>query len=173
MSLERTVRIAQLPEMRLAYIESKAVGKLGGGEGASAWDSFNEWRLRTRPALGRIDIAAVGWTVPGAEAGPVFRAAVPVRSDYKASPPAKTMYFPGGAFAYCYADDVEQNDDAFASVERFIREEGLVALPGRIELYKFHYNLEQHPCDCGLLVTLGDGSSPLGEAPSGPLPIAR
>ena len=172
MNFERVVRLAQLPEMRLAYFETTMGDPVGGGVGP-AWDSFNDWRLRTRPTLGRIDIAAVGWAVPGSDDGPVFRTAVPVRSDYKASPPAKTMYFPGGAFAYCYADDVDEIGEAFATVERFVRDEGLVALPGRIELYKFHYNLDQHPCDCGFLVTLADGSSPLGAAPSGPLPIAR
>ena len=173
MSFERVVRLARIPEMRLAYFESSAVGEPGGDWVGPAWDEFNEWRLRTRPMLGRIDIAAIGWEMPGGEGAGIFRTAVPVRSDYQPTEPAKTTYFPGGVFAYCYSDNVEEIAAAFAAVHRFVRKEGLCAASGGIELYKFHYNLEQHPCDCGVLVTLADGSSPLGEAPSGPLPIAR
>ena len=40
MSLERMVRLAQLPEMRLAYFET-TMGELGGGGVGPAWDSFN------------------------------------------------------------------------------------------------------------------------------------
>lgn len=173
MSFERVVRLARLPEMRLAYFESNAVGEQGGAWVGAAWDEFNEWRLRTRPPLGRIDIAAIGWEVPNATDGPLFRAAVPVRSDYQSLEPAKTTYFPGGTFAYCYSDNVEEIADAFAAVHRFVRDERLSAVSGGIEAYKFHYNLDQHPCDCGVLVTTADGRDPLGEAASGPLPIAR
>jgi hypothetical protein len=173
MSINRVVRLAQLPEVRLAYFEAALDGAPGGRWVGPLWEEFNAWRLRTRPALGRIDIAALGWEIPAEEDGSTFRAGVPVRSDYKPMDPAKTIFFPGGAFAYCYSDNIEEIGEAFEAVRRCVREEGLSAQPGGIEAYKFHYNLEQHPCDCGLLVTLADGSSPLGEAPSGPLPIGR
>jgi hypothetical protein len=54
-------------------------------------------------------------------------------------------------------------------------ESGLVRNSGLIEVYKFHYNMEQHPADCGFLVKNEDGSEPLPlpSTHSSPLPIAR
>ena len=42
---ERRVRITQLPEMRLAYLEHR--GPLNGI--GALWEQFNKWRLETRP----------------------------------------------------------------------------------------------------------------------------
>ena len=176
----RVVRLARLPEMRLAYFEVTATP--GDDEAEvhfpNAWDAFNEWRVRTRPALGRIDIAALGWELaltPAQRSVLTYRTAVPIRSDYKAEPPALTTFFPGGAFAYCYADNWDEITEAFAAVEAFLPAEGLVARSGGIEAYKFHYNMEQHPCDCGFLVARADGGDPLPPVSShaNPLPIAR
>jgi hypothetical protein len=179
-SFERKVRLARLPEMRLAYLETAVeAGSAidpGGLAGINAlWDSFNEWRLASRPALGRIDIAAIGWQMLPADGGATatFRAAVPVRGDYAPPPPARTALFPGGALAYCYADDAEEESEAFAAVRRFVEAKGLVSKSGPIQLFKFHYNLDQHPSDCGLLVTLADGRDPLPAPSEGPLHIAR
>ena len=178
---ERVVRLARLPEMRLAYFEITATP--GDAEAEvhfpNAWDAFNEWRVRTRPALGRIDIAALGWELaakPGDTSQTLtYRTAVPIRSDYKVEPPALTTFFPGGAFAYCYADNWDEITEAFAAVDAFLAGAGLVAHSGGIEAYKFHYNMEQHPCDCGVLVARADGGDPLPPVGShaNPLPIAR
>lgn len=181
MTFERTVRLARLPQVRLAYIDTTISSDAteGAAEAAisSHWDTFNTWRLETRPALGRIDIAAIGWRLnppSAADTSPsTFRAAVPIRGDYKPLPPTRTTLFPGGAFAYCYADDADEMPKAFAAVHDFIERKGYVAKSGDIELYKFHYNLEQHPCDCGLLITSSDGSDPLPPESTGPLKIAR
>ena len=177
---QRTVRLARLPEMRLAYFETTAAPDDADAvvHFPGAWDRFNEWRLRTRPSLGRIDIAALGWELPRPPGGSdrvSYRTAVPIRSDYAAQPPALTTFFPGGSFAYCYADNWDEITAAFAAVEGFLDHEGLVARSGGIEAYKFHYNLEQHPCDCGFLVRRADGSEPVTAPTShaSPLPIAR
>ena len=178
---ERTVRLARLPEMRLAYFEITAAP---GDEEAevhfpNAWDAFNEWRVRTRPALGRIDIAAIGWELGAVQRDDsqrlTYRTAVPIRSDYKVQPPALTTFFPGGAFAYCYADNWDEITEAFSAVSESLEQQQLIARSGGIEAYKFHYNLEQHPCDCGFLVTRADGADPLPPISShaNPLPIAR
>lgn len=181
MTLEHTVRLARLPQLRLAYIDTSipAASSEDAVDAAvsTLWDTFNTWRLETRPALGRIDIAAIGWRLKpptdGDPAPSTFRAAVPIRGDYKPLPPTRTTLFPGGAFVYCYADDADEMPKAFAAVHDFIERKGYVAKSGGIELYKFHYNLEQHPCDCGVLVATSDGSDPLPPESSGPLKIAH
>lgn len=176
MSLERRVRVARLPEMRLAYIDRRMPGPPASPEFvealASIWDEFNDWRLRHRPALGRIDIAAVGWMIEDDE-GMTYRTAVPVRSDYDAPPPAKTTFFPGGLFAYCYADDADEIGEALGLARGWIEANGWRAKPGGIELYKFHYNLDQHPADCGFLVERADGRGEPEARQTGPLPMAR
>ena len=178
--IERKTRLARLPETRIAYFELadayerqpsgvltprwQAIGEL--------WDQFNDWRLRTRPALGRIDIAAFGLTL---EESAALRAAVPIRGDYRASEPAKTALFPGGTFAYTYADNIDEIDDAAAATQAWILAQGLTRVSGLIEAYKFHYNNDQHPCDCGYLVVNADGSEPIPPplTHTAPLPIAR
>lgn len=180
MTFERKVRLARLPEMRLAYFESKlsveADGTTDYAQTAGLWDDFNDWRLRVRPALGRIDIAAIGWLLDmEPQDGQVrYRMCVPIRSDYSPPPPAKTTFFPGGALAYCYSDNVDEIAEAFEAVDGFLAESGMVQKSGGIEVYKFHYNLEQHPSDCGVLVTLADGRDPLpASSHASPLNIAR
>lgn len=180
MSFERKVRLARLPEMRLAYFESTLSVELDGTtnyeQTASLWDEFNEWRLRVRPSLGRIDIAAIGWLLDmEPQDGQVrYRMCVPIRSDYSPPPPAKTTFFPGGSLAYCYSDNVDELTDSFAAVAEYLDESDLVQRSGGIEVYKFHYNLEQHPCDCGVLVALADGRDPLpASSHASPLNIAR
>ena len=178
MSFERKVRLARLPEMRLAYMETAipANSESGGlAEVNALWDAFNTWRLESRPALGRIDIAAIGWRLLLASDSelPAFRAAVPVRSDYSPPPPARTVLFPGGAFAYCHADDADEQAEALSAVGRFVEAKGYVPKSGALQLFKFHYNLDQHPSDCGLLVTLANGRDPLPAQSDGPLHIAR
>lgn len=176
MSFERKVRVARLPEMRLAYIDRRMPGAASSSEFVGAlggiWDEFNEWRLRHRPALGRIDIAAVGWMIEDGE-GMTYRTAVPVRSDYDAPAPAKTTFFPGGIFAYCYADDADEIPEALGVTRGWIEANGWRAKPGGIEMYKFHYNLDQHPADCGFLVERADGGEEGDPSRSGPLPIGR
>jgi hypothetical protein len=178
--MERRVWLARLPEMRLAYLEiDGAYERLPSGflrpdwEVIGAlWDAFNDWRVRVRPALGRIDVAALGITD---EQRLSLRVAVPIRSDYRPPEPARTMLFPGGSYAYCYADNVDEIDEATATAARWIEEQGLRRVSAAVEAYKFHYNNEQHPCDCGYLVVNADGSDPLPPASShaSPLPIAR
>ncbi len=176
MSFERRVRVARLPEMRLAYIDRPMPGPPSSPEFVEAlgstWEEFNAWRLRHRPALGRIDIAAVGWMIEDGE-GMTYRTAVPVRSDYDAPRPARTTFFPGGIFAYCYADDSDEIGEALSVAQQWIEANGWRAKPGGIELYKFHYNLDQHPADCGFLVERADGRGEPEAPASGPLPIAR
>ncbi|MGI8925577.1 MAG: GyrI-like domain-containing protein [Tepidiformaceae bacterium] len=173
MSFERLVRVARLPEMRLAYFETSLPAPPAAPalapEVSALWDSFNEWRVQARPALGRIDIAALGWALESEEGAFAYRTAVPIRSDYQPPAPAKTTFFPGGPFAYCYADDVDEFDEAVAAVARWLAEQGIRPRPGAIEAYKFHYNLDQHPADCGFLLPEG----PAAAGPAGPLPIAR
>jgi hypothetical protein len=161
--------------MRVAYFEVD----IGAGDRAPglsrAWDGFNEWRVRERPALGRIDIAAIGWTAESDDGRPRYRTGVPIRGDYAPAPPAKTTFFPGGSFAYAYADDMDEIEAAAEAVREWVVAQGLVARSGLIEVYKFHYNLDQHPCDCGVLVQRADGSEPLAgrRGDASPLPIAR
>jgi hypothetical protein len=181
---ERRIWLARLPEMRLAYFEELLEPMPEAEPGVEAefegmgrvFDAFNEWRLRVRPALGRIDIAAIGWAMePGPDGRIPYRAAVPIRSDYKPSEPAKTAFFPGGSFLYAYADNIDEIEDCAAAVAQAIPEAGMKRVSGLIEAYKYHYNLDQHPCDCGFLVLNQDGSEPV-PAPSShtsPLPIAR
>ena len=65
--------------------------------------------------------------------------------------------------------------DAGAAVERWIEERGFEAVSGPIEAHKYHYNLDQHPCDCGYLVVDAEGRDPVpaGGSHANPLPIAR
>lgn len=177
----RRVWLARLPEMRVAYFEvGVPAGAVPGGglvpDFSRLWDEFNEWRVQARPALGRIDIAAIGWLADLEDGAPQrYRAGVPIRSDYTPPAPARTTFFPGGSFAYVYADNVDEIDEAAGSVYRWVGAQGLVPRSGLIEVYKFHYNLDQHPCDCGVLVRRTDGSEPVPAAGShaSPLPIAR
>lgn len=168
------VRVARLPEMRLAYFEREApeepIDAYWRSFGA-LWEEFNAWRLKVRPALGRIDIAAVAMALPKSEGTVFIRTAVPIRSDYRPPAPAKTTFFPGGTFAYCYADNIDELAAAFAAVTAAIRVEAYELASGPLEMYKFHYNMDQHPADCGFLVTREDGAEPAAEP--GPLPIAR
>jgi len=170
------VRVAQLPEMRLAYMDRRLPAPLSSPEFIEAlaglWDEFNDWRLRHRPALGRIDIAAVGWIIEDGD-GMTYRTAAPVRSDYEVPAPARTTFFPGGLFAYCYADDPDEISEALGAVSDSMDAHGFRAKSAGIELYKFHYNLDQHPADCGFLVERVDGGEGPDTRQSGPLRIAR
>lgn len=169
---DRQVRVARLPEMRLAYLEH---------EGAAAgipelWERFNAWRLQHRPALGRIDIAGIGWMVSVDEDDAeiiVYRTALPIRSDYEAPPPARTTFFPGALFAYCYADDADEVDDATAAVAEWLGANGYEPRSGPLEVYRFHFNLEQHPSDCGFLVEQPGGEPLPPRGARGPLQVAR
>lgn len=155
MTLRRTVRVAQLPEMRLAYFEETHPTEgldFGEAEGA-LWDRFNAWREETRPELGRIDIAAVAFAIREEGGETVrLRAAVPIRSDYSPAEPARTTFFPGGLFAYAYADNVDEIELAFEAVAEWLPGHGYVPSGPALEVFKFHYNLDQHPCDCGFIV---------------------
>ncbi len=181
---ERRIWLARLPEMRLAYFEelleatpSEESGVVAEFEGmGQVFDAFNEWRVRVRPALGRIDIAAIGWAMPPGPEGRIpYRACVPIRSDYDPPGPARTTFFPGGSFLYAYADNIDEIEDVSAAVRDAVGPAGLRATSGLIEVYKFHYNLDQHPADCGFLVKNVDGSEPVPATAShtSPLPIAR
>jgi len=181
---ERRIWLARLPEMRLAYFEESLAAVPADDSGVVAefegmgrlFDSFNAWRVNVRPALGRIDIAALGWAMqPDADGRVAYRAAVPIRSDYRPPPPAKTALFLGGSFLYAYADDVDEIEDVSLAVKLALPGAGLRAVSGLLEVYKYHYNLEQHPCDCGFLVLNEDGSEPIPPATThnAPLPIAR
>lgn len=180
---ERRLWLARLPEMRLAYFEetldatpAEDSGVVAAFEGMGrVFDRFNEWRVTVRPALGRIDIAAIGWAMPPDSDGRIpYRACVPIRSDYKPPAPARTAFFPGGSFFYAYADNIDEVEDVSAAVRDALAPAGFRANSGLIEVYKFHYNLEQHPADCGFLVKNLDGSEPVVTASShaSPLPIA-
>lgn len=176
MSFERKVRVAQLPEMRLAYFETSLPAAQVpeaalAPEFSELWDRFNEWRVQVRPQLGRIDIAAIGWHMESADGETVsYRTAVPIRSDYTPPEPARTTFFPGGAFAYCYADDAEEQVEAFQAVAVFVGEQGWQLASGPIEVYRYHFNLDQHPADCGVLVK-GQGVPQPGPTHERPLPI--
>jgi hypothetical protein len=181
---ERRLWLARLPEMRLAYFEAILDAQPADDSGVVAefegmgrlFDAFNQWRVEVRPALGRIDIAALGWAMPAQADGRIpYRAAVPIRSDYRPPEPAKTALFPGGSFFYAYADQVDEIEDVSLAVSQALPGAGLKAVSGLIEVYKFHYNMEQHPCDCGFLVVNEDGTEPIPAGPAhiAPLPIAR
>ncbi|MEO8540298.1 MAG: GyrI-like domain-containing protein [bacterium] len=181
---ERRIWLARLPEMRLAYFESLLEARPAEDSGVVAefegmgrlFDAFNEWRVRVRPALGRIDIAAIGWAMPPDADGRIpYRACVPIRSDYQPPEPAKTTFFPGGSFLYAFADHIDEIEDVSAAVREAMAPEGLTAHSGLIEVYKFHYNMDQHPSDCGFLVKNADGTEPvpLPSSHASPLPIAR
>lgn len=176
MKFERKVRKAWLPEMRVAYMEQPVASEDSSIEDylnaySELWQRFNEWRERTRPALGRIDVAALAWTLRGDDGHLLLRAAVPIRGDYQAPPEVRTAIFPGGTFLYCYADDSDEIDLAFQAVNDELERGNYEPASGPIEAYKFSYNFDQHPADCGYLVK--------GDRPTGygghhaPLPIAR
>lgn len=176
MSLERRVWVAQLPEMRLAYLETSLPAAVVPDEAlapafSDLWDRFNEWRVQVRPALGRIDIAAIGQHIESENGDEVtYRTAVPIRSDYQPPEPARTTFFPGGAFAYCYADDVDEVPDAFRAVAAHVGEQGWEPASGPIEVFRFHFNLDQRPVDCGILVR-GAGVPRPSPTHDRPLPI--
>jgi len=181
---ERRLWLARLPEMRLAYFEELLEAAPSEDSGVVAdfagmgrlFDAFNEWRVTVRPALGRIDIAAIGWAMPPAEDGRIpYRACVPIRSDYRPPEPARTTFFPGGSYFYAYADNVDEIEDVSAAVRDALGAAEFRAHSGLVEVYKFHYNLDQHPCDCGFLVKNLDGSEPVmaSSGHNAPLPIAR
>ncbi|MGE5596635.1 MAG: hypothetical protein ACM3S1_11450 [Hyphomicrobiales bacterium] len=161
----RRVRVAPLPEMRLAYFQGA-----GDAEGADrTWQLLNEWRLGQRPQLGRIDVAAIGWFEPLDEGGFAFRAGVPVRSDYPVHPPASPMLFAARNFAYLSADDGDEYEAAFEAVLDEIERQGLDPLSGPVEVHRYHFNLDQHPADCGFFVS---GELPAAGGHDRPLPIA-
>lgn len=169
-------RLARLPEMRLAYLEVAGdEATLGPADLDSLWERFNSWRAEARPALGRVDIAAVGWTLDAEGPEVRIRACVPIRSDYDPPPPARTTFFPGGAFVYTGADDADELDAAAEASARWVVANGLVPRSGLIEVHQFHFNLEQHPAACGFLVARPDGGDPApgGGGHTSPLPIAR
>ena len=179
---ERRAWLARLPEMRIAYFELEDAFALPEGNPladveatAGIWEQFNDWRLRTRPALGRIDIAALGLTMPKGDGNADYRVAVPIRGDYRPPEPAKTAFFPGGSFVYVYADNIDEVEFAAETALQAARDEGFGVVGGQIEVYKFHYNLDQHPCDAGFLVLNPDGNEPVPPPTShtNPLPIAR
>lgn len=168
---ERKVRVAVLPEMRLAYFERR--GSLQSVQ--AAWDDLNEWRSHARPALGRIDIAAFGWYLAEAEDGEevaVLRAGVPVRSDYRVEPPARVLLFPARRFVYAAADDGDEYPAAFAAAAAHIEREALATEEDELEaaeVHLYHFNLDQHPAQCGYLLP-GEVRQQGGHA--NPLPIA-
>lgn len=174
---ERRVWLARLPEMRLAYLEATVTPGRDDITSvlAALWEDFNAWRLRSRPALGRIDISALAWALPGKDGSVAYRVCLPIRSDYKPPEPARTALFPGGSFAYVYADNFDEVAEAGALVEAWIDERDFEATSGPIEVHKYHYNLDQHPCDCGYLVVDSNGRDPVpaGGSHASPLPIAR
>ena len=181
---ERRLWLARLPEMRLAYFEEELLavptedsGVVAEFEGMGrVFEAFNDWRVRTRPELGRIDIAAIGWALPATAEGRIpYRACVPIRSDYQPPQPARTTFFPGGSFLYAYADNIDEIEDVSAAVRHALAPAGFRPASGLIEVYKFHYNMDQHPADCGFLVKNVDGSEPvpLPSTHTSPLPIAR
>lgn len=171
MSEGAVVRVARLPEMRLGYF----VAELAPGDVEEAddlWAKLTEWQGQAQPRVGRIDVRAVGWIVESDAAAEslTYRVGVPLRSDDRAKAPAKTTTFPGGAFAYCHADDVDEMDEAFTAVRFAMDEKGYVSRSGPIEIYLYHFNTEQHPVECGFLVGKADGGevlAPVGHA--GPL----
>lgn len=164
------VRIADLPQLRLAYFERR--GSLEDVQ--AAWDELNDWRAEHRPALGRIDIAAFGWyTTEHTRDGEVvvLRAGVPVRGDYRVEPPARVTLFNPRRFVYAHANDGDAYAGAFAAAAAHIEREGLAADDAELdaaEAHSYHFNLDQHPADCGYL--LPGEIQPAGSHAS-PLPI--
>ncbi len=147
----RRTWLARLPEMRIAYFDHSG----GVEEVPQLWERLNAWRLANRPVVGRVDIAQVGWLLnPEAEEGEPaeYRAGIPVRSDYEAVGGVKTTFFPGGLFVYCAADDFDEIGAAFTTVEEWLTEEGGWNIKAAIEVYRYHFNLDQHPADCGFLI---------------------
>lgn len=175
MTQPAVVRIARLPEMRLAYFEAE-LAPAAVEEADALWERLTQWQQQAQPRVGRIDIRAIGWIVEANPSAAVvtYRVGVPVRSDYTAPAPARTTLFPGGALAYCHADDVDAVDDAFAAVRWVIDDRGYAARSGPIEVYLYHFNVEQHPVECGFLVGRADGGEVLAaRGHEGPLPIAQ
>jgi len=168
---ERKVRVAVLPELRLAYFERR--GTLESVQ--AAWDELNAWRADVRPALGRIDIAAIGWYLSETEGDTevaILRAGVPVRSDYRVEPPARVMLFPGREFVYAPASDGDEYGAAFAAAADYIERERLAGEDDTLEaaeVHLYHFNLDQHPAECGYLLP-GEVRPQGGHA--SPLPIA-
>lgn len=174
MTQPRMVRVARLPELRIAYFEARLAPDAVEAVDA-LWQKLSQWQAQAQPPIGRIDIRALGWILEP-DAGALrltCRVCIPVRSDYQAVRPAESGTFPGGAFAYCHADDADDMDEAFTAVRWAIDEQGYRARSGPIEIYLYHFNLEQQPVECGFLVARSDGTDPLAGAHEGPLPIAR
>jgi hypothetical protein len=161
--------------MRLAYFEAQLAADAV-EEADELWQRLTQWQQQAQPRVGRIDIRALGWILE-ADAGAAqvtYRAGVPLRSDGEAPAPARTTLFPGGAFAYCHAGDVGEMDDAFAAVRWAIDEQGYSTRSGPIEVYLYHFNVDQHPAECGFLVGNADGTDLLASrGHEGPLPIGR
>lgn len=175
MTQPSVVRIARLPELRLAYFEAQLAPDAV-EEADALWLRLTEWQQQAQPRVGRIDIRSLGWIVERDASEPelTYRAGVPVRGDAKVAQPARATLFPGGAFAYCHADDVGDMDDAFTAVRWAIEERGYTARSGPIEVYLYHFNVDQHPVECGFLVGNADGSDLLAaRGHEGPLPIGR
>ena len=58
-----------------------------------------------------------------------------------------------------YVDLTEEETAEFTALtKRAIR--GIDAASGAIEVFRFHYNLDQHPADCGYLLPPGTGDEP-------------
>lgn len=175
---EPAVRLATLPAMRLAYLQRE----IDTAEAAEAfavtsealWEEFNAWRVRARPPLGRPDIAAILWTLPPEDGRIRLRGCVPVRGDYDAPAPVRTLFFPGGAFAYAHADDTAEYEGTFDVVADWMEANGYRSRSGGMELHLFHFNLDQHPAECGFLVERSDGrdATPRSGGHASPLPIA-
>ncbi len=163
----RQVRIATLPQMRLACFEGE--GDAAGAE--RTWEALEAWRLEVRPPLGRIDIAALGWFEPqDGGASFIFRAGVPVRGDYRVPPPAMARIFPATRFAYISIDDTPEYEAALRTVLEYLQAEGIEAESGPVEAVRYHFNLHQRPADCGFLV---EGEPEEFGSHERPLPIAR
>jgi effector-binding domain-containing protein len=162
----RRVRVAALPQMRLACFEGE-----GDADGAEkTWEALEEWRVRARPPLGRIDIAAIGWFEPqDGGISFVFRAGVPVRGDYRVPAPAKARVFPAALFAYITIDDNDEYEAGLHEALAYIEREGLELASGPVEAVRYHFNLNQRPADCGFLV---EGEVAEQASHERPLPIA-
>jgi hypothetical protein len=161
--------------MRIAYFEA-SLAPDAVEEADALWLRLTEWQQQAQPRVGRIDIRALGWIVEsdaGAETV-TYRVGVPLRSDYRPPAPARATLFPGGTFAYCHADDVGEMDEAFTAVRWAMDEQGYVTRSGPIEVYLYHFNVDQHPVECGFLVGRADGGDVLApRGHEGPLPIGR
>lgn len=163
---ERRVRIAALPQLRLACFEAE--GDAAGAE--KAWEALEEWRVQARPALGRIDLAALGWFDPQEETNSfVFRVGVPVRGDYRVPPPARPRIFPAARFAYIAIDDTDEYEAGLREVLAYLERENIEPVSGPVEAVRYHFNLDQRPADCGFLIA---GEVDQGGSHDRPLPIA-